>query len=94
LGFAYFTGADPALHGSFLVALHGAGHPNIGTGYRVARFMESDRNAHDFITGFLTFVAGKPVVHGRPCGLLRVGPDSFLLSDDYLGLLYYIHPRD
>jgi len=35
---------------------------------------------------------GKPVVHGRPCGLLRVGPDSFLLTDDYLGLVYYIHP--
>ena len=94
LGFLYLTGSDPVLHDSFLVALHGAGHPRIGTGYRVSRFTASDRTARDFITGFMTTVAGKPVVHGRPCGLLRVGPDSFLLSDDYLGLVYYIHPRD
>lgn len=93
LGFMYFTGADPALRGTFLVALHGAGHPRIGTGYRVARFTAADRKAQDFIAGFLTMVAGKPVIHGRPCGLLRIGPDSFLLSDDYLGLVYFIHPR-
>jgi glucose/arabinose dehydrogenase len=93
LGFDYFPETDPALHGSFLVALHGAGHPHIGTGYRVVRFTPSDRKPRDFITGFLTFENGKPVVHGRPCGLFRVGPDSFLLTDDDLGLIYFIHPR-
>jgi glucose/arabinose dehydrogenase len=92
LGFTHFTKADPRLAGSFLVALHGAGHPGIGSGYRVARISTADRMPHDFITGFLTTENGKPVVHGRPCGLLRVGPDSFLLTDDYLGLVYYIHP--
>ena len=81
------------LHNSFLVALHGASHPHIGTGYRVVRFSPSDRKPHDFITGFLTVVHGKPVVHGRPCGILRTGPDSFLLTDDYLGLIYSIYPR-
>jgi glucose/arabinose dehydrogenase len=91
LGFEFFTAADPFLHDSFLVALHGAGHPRVGTGYRVIRISTSDRSQHDFITGFLTFENGRPVVHGRPCGLLRVGPDSFLLTDDYLGLIYYIH---
>ena len=35
----------------------------------------------------------KRVVHGRPCGILRVGPNSFLLTDDYLGLIYYIRPH-
>jgi glucose/arabinose dehydrogenase len=93
LGFDYFPPSDSLLHASFLVALHGASHPHIGTGYRVVRFTPSDRKPRDWITGFLTYRNGKPVVHGRPCGLLRVGPDSFLLTDDYLGLIYSIHPR-
>jgi glucose/arabinose dehydrogenase len=94
LGFEYFPQRDPLLRDSFLVALHGASHPRIGTGYRLVRFTPSDRTPHDFLTGFLTIVNGKPVVHGRPCGILRVGSDSFLLSDDYLGLVYFVHPRD
>lgn len=77
---------------AFLVALHGASHPHIGTGYRVVRFTPSDRTPHDFITGFLTRVQGRPIVHGRPCGILQIGRDRFLLSDDYLGLVYFIHP--
>jgi glucose/arabinose dehydrogenase len=93
LGFAYFPQTDSALHDSFLVALHGASRPHIGTGYRVVRFTPSDRKPRDFITGFLTKGNGKAVVHGRPCGILRMGPDSFLLTDDYLGLVYFIHPR-
>jgi len=91
LGFEFFPQGDAALGGSFLVALHGAGHPRIGSGYRVARFTPTDHRPQDFITGFLTFENGRPVVHGRPCGILRVGPDSFLLSDDYLGLVYLVH---
>jgi glucose/arabinose dehydrogenase len=93
LGLAYFGDGNPRLHGSFLVALHGAGHMRIGTGYRVVRFSPGDRAPRDFLTGFLTVVGGKAMVHGRPCGLLRVGPDSFLLTDDYLGLVYYVHPH-
>jgi glucose/arabinose dehydrogenase len=93
LGFAYFSQDDDVLHESFLVALHGASHPGIGTGYRIVQFTPTDRKPHDFITGFLTFKNGKAVVHGRPCGILRVGKDSFLLSDDYLGLIYFIHPH-
>ncbi len=93
LGFEYFGQDDDVLHDSFLVALHGASHPSIGTGYRVVRFTPSDRKPRDFITGFLTVENGKPVVHGRPCGILRVGKDSFLLSDDYLGIVYFIHPH-
>jgi hypothetical protein len=38
-------------------------------------------------------VNGKPVVHGRPCGILRLDNDAFLLSDDYLGVIYYVKPR-
>jgi glucose/arabinose dehydrogenase len=93
LGLAYFGPNNPTLHDSFLVALHGAGHPRIGTGYRVVQFTPADPTPRPFITGFLTTAAGKPLVHGRPCGILRLGPDTFLLTDDYLGLLYYVHPR-
>jgi glucose/arabinose dehydrogenase len=93
LGLAYFGPDSTTLHTTFLVALHGASHPHIGTGYRVVQFTPADRTPRPFITGFLATVAGKPVVHGRPCGLLRLGPDTFLLTDDYLGLVYYVHPK-
>jgi len=93
LGFAYFGPGNELLRNTFLAALRGASHPHIGTGYRVARFTPAGRTLHDFITGFLTQGQGRPVVHGRPCGLLQIGPDRFLLSDDYLGLVYFIHPH-
>lgn len=93
LGFEYFGEENSKLRQSFLVALHGASHPHIGTGYRVVRFSPTDRKPRDLITGFLTVKNGKATVHGRPCGILRIGPDRFLLSDDYLGLVYYVHPR-
>ena len=93
LGLEYFDASNLMLKGSFLVALHGAGHPKIGTGYRVVRFSADNRRSEDFITGFLINKVGKPVVKGRPCGLLRIGNDSFLLTDDLDGVVYAIHPR-
>ncbi len=93
LGLAYFAADNPTLANTFLVALHGAGHPRIGTGYRVVSFSANNRAPQDFITGFLTHAGSKPLVHGRPCGLLRTGPDNFLLTDDKLGLIYYVFPR-
>ena len=93
LGLAYFGSSNPILGNSFLVSLHGASRPRIGTGYMVVRFTPGDRTPRPFLTGFLTADAtGKPTVHGRPCGLLRLAPDTFLLTDDKLGLVYYIHP--
>jgi glucose/arabinose dehydrogenase len=93
LGLEYFDAANTFLKDSFLVALHGASHPSIGTGYRVVRFTPANRKPEDFITGFLVSEGGKPVVKGRPCGLLRIGPDSFLLTDDLDGAIYFIHPK-
>jgi glucose/arabinose dehydrogenase len=93
LGFAWFDHRAQLLPYTFLVALHGASHPHIGTGYRVVRFTPQDRTPRDFITGFLTFDHGHPIVHGRPCGILRISLDSFLLTDDYLGLIYFVHPK-
>jgi glucose/arabinose dehydrogenase len=94
LGFAYFGSTNRILKNTFIVALHGASRPTIGTGYRVVRFTSRDHKPEDFITGFLTLDdAGKPLVHGRPCGILATGPDTFFLTDDYLGLIYYIFPK-
>lgn len=92
LGLAYFGPDNPALAGNFLVALHGASRPAIGTGYQVVRFAPGDRTPRPFLAGFLTVGNdGKPAVHGRPCGILRLGADRFLITDDKLGLVYYIH---
>jgi glucose/arabinose dehydrogenase len=93
LGLEYFDATNSVLRDSFLVALHGAGHPKIGTGYRVVQFSAASRKPQDFITGFFVAHAGKPMVKGRPCGLLRTGPDTFLLTDDLDGVIYSIHPR-
>lgn len=91
LGLEYFSAEDPHLNGSFLVALHGASKRSIGSGYRLARVDDAagpGRRPTDFITGFLQ----RGIVHGRPCGILRTGPDAFLLTDDEAGLIYYIRP--
>ena len=87
LGLEYFDSGNKSLADSFLVALHGASHREIGAGYRVVRFSAANRKPQDFITGFL--VNGK--VKGRPCGILRIGPDAFLLTDDLDGVIYYVH---
>jgi len=87
LGLEYF-GTDaksPVLREHFLVALHGSGHKRLKRGYRVVRVSEKG-TVEDFITGFLQ----NGVVHGRPCDILRLGSDSFLLTDDLAGLIYYV----
>ncbi|NYF79661.1 PQQ-dependent sugar dehydrogenase [Granulicella arctica] len=93
LGLAWFGGDSSLLKDSFLVALHGASHLDIATGYKVVRFSPESRKPEDFITGFLVRENGKPVVAGRPCGILQVGPDSFLLTDDHDGAIYWVGPK-
>ncbi len=92
LGLEYFGGDNKLLANTFIVALHGPSHTRIGTGYRVVRFSAAARRTQDLILGFLTRQNGRQTVKGRPCGLLRVGVDSFLLTDDLNGVVYFIHP--
>ena len=92
LGLAWFDASNSTLKDSFLIALHGAGHPSIGTGYRVVRVTPGARHPQNLILGFLVQEGGKPKVKGRPCGILQTGPDSFLLTDDLNGVIYSIHP--
>jgi glucose/arabinose dehydrogenase len=90
LGLEFFdaTTADPQLREHFLVALHGSGHKELKKGYKVVR-VGKDGVVSDFITGFLT----DDVIYGRPCDIFKLGPDSFLLSDDNAGVIYFLRHK-
>jgi glucose/arabinose dehydrogenase len=87
LGLEYFDSSaqDPALRNYFLVALHGSSKRSLGRGYRVVR-LRAGQAPEDFLTGFLQ----NGIVYGRPCDILRIGRDSFLLTDDYSGVIYFV----
>jgi glucose/arabinose dehydrogenase len=90
MGFDYFDSetSDEILKDSFLVALHGSTDKAIGSGYKLV-IMRKDRKLEDFMTGFLQ---GK-TVNGRPLDVFKLTPDSFLLSDDHGGVVYYIRKK-
>jgi glucose/arabinose dehydrogenase len=73
---------------AFLVALHGSTNKLIGRGYKIA-LMRNGERLQDFMTGFLQ----KGVVNGRPCDVLKLGPDSFLFTDDNKGIVYFVRRR-
>ena len=90
LGFDFFTDPetpDP-LKNSFVVALHGSTNESIGRGYKIVIMRKGER-LKDFVTGFLN---GK-TIHGRPCDIMKLGPDAFLFSDDHRGIVYLIRKR-
>jgi glucose/arabinose dehydrogenase len=90
LGLEFFDGTaqSPELQDSFLVALHGGSKLSLARGYRLVR-VSAGAPPQDFLTGFLK----NGVVLGRPCGILRTGPDAFLFTDDHRGVIYYVHRR-
>jgi glucose/arabinose dehydrogenase len=89
LGLEYFgSESNSELRDSFLVALHGSSKIELGRGYRLAR-VTTGSPPQDFLTGFIK----DGVVYGRPCGILRLGPDAFLFTDDHSGVIYYVHRR-
>jgi|SRR5579859_628229 len=90
LGLEYFDSSaqEPALRNYFLVALHGSSHKRLKRGYRVVR-LSANSKPQDFITGFLQ----NGVVYGRPCDIFRIGPDSFLLTDDFSGVIYFLRHK-
>jgi glucose/arabinose dehydrogenase len=90
LGFDYFdeNTPDDFIKNSFLVSLHGSTNKNLAKGYRVV-IMRKGARLQDFINGFLQ---GKRVV-GRPCDIMKLGADSFLFTDDYSGIVYYVRKK-
>lgn len=90
LGFDYFDDADaaPVLKDAFVVALHGSTNKDIGHGYKIVA-MRKGEPLQEVITGFLQ--GGKVV--GRPCDVFKLGPDSFLFTDDYSGIVYLVRKK-
>ncbi|MCD9185542.1 MAG: PQQ-dependent sugar dehydrogenase [Pyrinomonadaceae bacterium] len=90
MGFDYFdaTYADATLKDSFLVSLHGSTDKDLAKGYRVV-IVRKGAKLQDFISGFLQ---GK-TVHGRPCDIMKLDENSFLLTDDHSGIVYLIRKK-
>ncbi len=90
LGFDYFNdeGADAVIKDAFLVALHGSTDKKTGRGYKVVIMRKGER-LQDFLTGFLR----NGTVLGRPCDIMKLDANSFLLTDDYTGVVYLIRKK-
>jgi glucose/arabinose dehydrogenase len=91
MGFDYFdeTTSDPFIRNAFLVSLHGSTNKNLAKGYRLVIARKGER-LQDFMTGFLQ---GKRVV-GRPCDVMRLDANSFLLTDDHTGVVYFVRRKN
>ncbi|MDP3880763.1 MAG: PQQ-dependent sugar dehydrogenase, partial [bacterium] len=89
LGLRYFENAHPVLENAFLVALHGAFDLNQSkNGYSVMRVSE-EGETEIFMDGFLR----NDERSGRPVDFLQYDENSFFLSDDFAGVIYYISSR-
>jgi len=93
LGLEYFDrNNEGELRDVFLVGLHGSTKEHLNRGYRVVRLRGIESRTatpENFIDGFLE---GKKV-HGRPCDIFNLGNNSFLLTDDYAGVVYYVYRK-
>jgi glucose/arabinose dehydrogenase len=88
LGLEYFDNSyGTKLGGHYLVAFHGSSKKGLNHGYRVVR-MAGGEKGEDFVTGFLD----KNKVIGRPCDIVKDGKGGFFLTDDQLGVVYYLRP--
>jgi glucose/arabinose dehydrogenase len=90
LGLDYFgdDSTSPILKEHFLVALHGASNKKLDRGYRVVS-IDAQGQVRDLITGFIK----SGVVRGRPCDILKLSENSFLLSDDSANVIYYVRAK-
>jgi len=90
LGFEYFgeNTADELFKNSFLVALHGSTDRDVGHGYKIA-IVKTGGIHKDFLTGFVH----NKTVFGRPCDILKLNESSFLFTDDYSGVIYYVRKK-
>ncbi len=90
LGFEYFgeDAGEALMKGRFLVALHGGSKKELDRGYRVVS-VDQHGQVQDFITGFMDH----GIIRGRPCDVFKLSDNSFLLSDDNAGVIYYVHGK-
>ena len=90
LGFDYFgeDTSDELIKNSFLIALHGSTDRDDGRGYKIA-IVKTGGTHKDFLTGFVH----NKTVFGRPCDILKLDENSFLFTDDYSGVIYYVRKK-
>jgi glucose/arabinose dehydrogenase len=90
LGLDYFgdDSSSPMLKEHFLVALHGASNKKLDRGYRVVS-VDAHGQVQDLVTGFIK----SGLVRGRPCDILKLSENSFLLSDDTANVIYYVRAK-
>ena len=90
MGFDYFDepNADETIKNAFLVSLHGSTNKNVGSGYKIV-IARKGEGLQNFLNGFLQ---GK-TVNGRPCDIMKLDANSFLFTDDYSGVIYYVRKK-
>ncbi len=89
LGFDHFRGfSDTLLNNSFLVALHGSTSVWRQRGNAVVQLLPKGRY-REIVSGFLQ---GKTEDkrYGRPCDVLQWNNQSFFISDDKNGVVYFV----
>jgi glucose/arabinose dehydrogenase len=89
LGFDYFSNfANPQLKNHFLVALHGSTTISRQRGNAVVMITGTDQYV-EIVSGFQT-VKKNNDRHGRACDVLMNDANSFFVTDDKNGALYYV----
>ncbi len=89
LGFDMFTGFNDTLfNNKFLVALHGSTSAWRERGNAIVMITGKDKYV-DVVTNFQTGKTNKDRL-GRPCDVLMNDANSFFVTDDKNGVLYYI----
>ena len=90
MGFDFFDdpNTDETIKNAFLVSLHGSTDKTVGSGYKII-IMRKGEPLQDFLNGFLQ---GK-MVYGRPLDIMKLDANSFLFTDDYGGVIYYVRKK-
>ena len=89
LGFDRFTNFnDPQINGNFMVALHGSTSVWRQRGNAVVMVTGKDKYV-EVLTNFLVGKKNKDRL-GRPCDVMMNDANSFFITDDKNGVLYYV----
>lgn len=89
LGFDLFSNFnDLVLRGKFLVALHGSTMVKRQRGNAIVMITGKDKY-EEVVSNFLTGITDKDR-NGRPCDVMMNDANSFFVTDDKNGVLYYI----
>ena len=89
LGVTYFSDVHDTLLETFLVALHGSFDATVQNGYELVRVTKEGEH-EVFMSGFLN-EEGERVA--RPVHVLQKDADSFFLTDDHGGRVFYVYAR-